>query len=97
MAFDRFALFVNVRVSGADTNNLGRWCWFVVEGGGKRTRIVVAYQPAGDPGKDSAGYTVWDQQSLYFEGQGVGRSSRTIFFIGVKITGGGDHTPWRLQ
>jgi len=80
MAFDRFSSFVNVRESGADARNLGRWCWLVVEGGGKRTRIVVAYQPSGEPGKDSAGFTAWDQHSRYFESQGDGRSPRTIFF-----------------
>ena len=80
MAFDRFASFVNARDSGTDSHNLGRWCWLVVEGGGKRAQIVVAYQPAGDPGRESAGFTAWDQQRLYFEGQGDGRSPRTIFF-----------------
>ena len=65
--------------TGSDETDLGRWCWIKLGGGGKTTRIVTAYQPC-DPGKDTAGETVWDQHQRYFEARGDGRSPRTIFF-----------------
>ena len=64
--------------TGSDETDLGRWCWIKLGGGGKTTRIVTAYQPC-DPGKDTAGETVWDQHQRYFEARGDGRSPRTIF------------------
>ena len=72
-------LSASVIETGCDHHNLGRWTWILVGEGSTRTRFVVAYQPC-DPGKDTAGETVWDQHARYFEALGDGRSPRTIFF-----------------
>ncbi len=64
--------------TGVDITGLGRWCWFLLGSGRKRTRIVMAYQPS-NSGR-SAGTTVKDQQARYFQALGDARSPRTIFF-----------------
>jgi hypothetical protein len=52
---------------GIDTTGLGRWCWFRVGLGSKKTRKVMAYQPS-NLGSSSAGTTVKDQHSRFFSG-----------------------------
>jgi hypothetical protein len=49
-----------------------------VGSGMKKTRIVIAYQPCNF--LRSAGTTVEDQQSQYFQALGDARSPRTIFY-----------------
>ena len=72
-------LSASVHSSGSDYTGLGRWCWQLIKKGDKTTRVVVAYQP-GEPGRDSKGYTVFEQHQRYFEARGDFRSPRTIFF-----------------
>ncbi len=64
--------------TGVDTMGLGRWCWMGIGSGCKKTWIVMAYQPS-NSGR-SAGTTVKDQHTQYFQALGNARSPRTIFF-----------------
>ncbi len=64
---------------GVNPSGLGCRCWFKV-GSGKKTRIVMAYQPSGSKSANSAGTTVREQHEQYFEARGNLRSARTIFF-----------------
>jgi exonuclease III len=64
--------------TGVDIMGLGRWCWMLLGSGRKKTRIVMAYQPS-NSGR-SAGTTVKDQQTRYFQVLGDARSPRTIFY-----------------
>jgi hypothetical protein len=77
MAFGSFA--PEVINLGINTTGLGRWCWFCVGLGSKKTRIVMVYQP-NNLGSSSAGKTVKDQHSRYFCALGDARSPGTIFF-----------------
>ncbi len=58
--------------TGVDITGLGRWCWMLLGSGWKKTRIVMAYQPS-NLGR-SAGTTVKDQQTRYFQVLGDARS-----------------------
>ncbi len=68
--------------TGVNHTMLGCWSWALVcagEGGGaKLARMVVAYQPC-EPGPNSKGSTVFEQQLRYFEARGDFRSPRSIF------------------
>ena len=64
VAFGRVSTFV--RESPKDPSNLGRFCSMLLSGGGKKTRFVQLYVP-GDPGRNSKGFTVWDQQCRVWE------------------------------
>ena len=76
MAVGRFSTFVLDK--GVDSTGLGRWCWILVGGPEKKTRITTAYQPC-DPGHSTAGLTVWDQHARHFESKnGDGRLPWTI-------------------
>ena len=57
-----------VRGVGADITGLGRWSWLHVGGGGKSTRLIVAYQPCGiaNQSRRTRGETVWAQHAWYF-------------------------------
>lgn len=77
LALDRFASFV--QEVGYDETG-----WIKVGGGGKVTKIFSLYQPC-DPGNNTAGLTVWDQQRLFFETKGDGRSPCTILFEDIII------------
>ena len=44
-----------------------------------KTRIIVAYDPC-EPGNNSRGTTVFEQQERYFEERGVFTSPRTLFY-----------------
>jgi hypothetical protein len=66
--------------SGVNPSGLGRWCWFKVGSGKKKTRIVMTYQPFCSKSANSAGTTVREQHEQYFEARGDLRSARTIFF-----------------
>jgi hypothetical protein len=52
---------------GFDSSGLGRWIWLYVGGGGKTTRMIVAYQPCAPGRRTTRGKTVWDQHHWYFE------------------------------
>ena len=65
--------------SGTDYTGLGRWSWQLLGKGNTKTRVVVAYNPC-TPGRDSKGFTVFEQQQRYFESIGDFRSPRTIFY-----------------
>jgi hypothetical protein len=54
--------------TGVDTTGLGRWWWMCIGLGQKKTRIVMAYQPSNSG--CSAGTTVKDQHSRYFQSLG---------------------------
>jgi hypothetical protein len=77
IAFRSFA--PEVTNLGINTTGLGRWCWFCIGSGSKKTRIVLAYQPS-NLGSSSAGTTVKDQHLRYFRALGNAHSARTIFF-----------------
>jgi hypothetical protein len=77
MAFGSFA--PEVIDLGINTTGLGRWCWFRIGSGSKKTRIVMAYQ-LNNSGLSSAGTTAKDQHSRYFCALGDARSLPTIFF-----------------
>jgi hypothetical protein len=64
--------------SGVDFTCLDRRCWMRVGSGTKKTCIVIAYQPCSS-GR-SAGTTVKDRQSQYFQAIDDARSPRTIFY-----------------
>ncbi len=64
--------------TGVDITGLGRWCWMLLGSGWKKTCIVMAYQPS-NSGR-SAGTTVKDQQTRYFQALGDAPSPRTIFY-----------------
>jgi hypothetical protein len=75
-AIGRFASYVTD--IGTDTTGLGRWAWIYVDGGGKSTRILTAYQPS-KPGNLTMGQTVCDQHTRYFESRGEVRHPRQMF------------------
>jgi hypothetical protein len=58
---------------------LGRWSWIYVEGGGKSTRVIVAYQPCSPKNRRTMGETVWDQHLCYFKSRGESRDPRSMF------------------
>ena len=47
--------------------------------GDVQTRIIVDYNPY-DPGKNSKGTTVFEQQERFFEQKGIFTSPRTLFY-----------------
>jgi hypothetical protein len=47
-----------VAESAVDSTSLGRWCWFKMGSGNKKTRVVMAYQPSGSRSASSTGTTV---------------------------------------
>jgi hypothetical protein len=63
MAFKSFA--PEVINLGIDMTGLGRWCWFCIGSGSKKTRIVMTYQPS-NLGSSSAETTVKGQHLRYF-------------------------------
>jgi hypothetical protein len=73
----RFASFVTL--TGADTTGLSRWSWIYVGGGGKSTRVIVAYQTCSPKNGRTMGETVWDQHLRYFESRGESRDPRSMF------------------
>ena len=75
-SFGRLSSFV--MATGVDPTLLGRWSWIRVGGGGKTTRVIVAYQPV-RPNKITSGGTVWDQHVRYFEARGEIRNPRAMF------------------
>ena len=76
-AVGRFSSFV--KEVGSDSSGLGRWSWVRVGGGGKTTRMIIAYQPCGTRGRKTMGETVWDQHTRYFEARGEIRDPKTMF------------------
>ncbi len=54
---------------GMDPDNLGRYCWVELAGGGKTTIMATMYMSC-DPGPNTAGSTVWDQHCRYYERMG---------------------------
>ena len=76
-AAGRFSSFVTE--VGANTTGLGWWSWVHAGGGGRSTRIIVAYQPCGQRGRRTRGETVWDQHSWYFKARGEIRDPWTMF------------------
>ena len=81
MAMGRMSAFIID--TGVDHTELGRWSWILVGAGAgddtQLTRIVAAYQPC-EPGANSKGSTVFEQQQRCFEARGDFRLPRTIFF-----------------
>ncbi len=75
-ASGRFPSFVTL--TGADTTGLGRWSWIYIGGGGKLTRVIVAYQPCSPKNRRTMGETVWDQHLCYFESRGEPRDPRSM-------------------
>ncbi len=51
-----------------------------VGSGGKKTQIVMAYQPSGSSSSNSAGTMVREQHERYFKARGNLRSTKAIFF-----------------
>ena len=64
---------------GADTSGLGRWSWVYAGGGGKFTRLIVAYQPCDPRSRRVRGDSVWAQHARYFEARGEVRNPRVMF------------------
>jgi hypothetical protein len=52
--------------TGVDSIGLGRWAWMHMGGGGKATRVLVAYCPC-QPHCNIGSNTVWDQHCHHFE------------------------------
>ncbi len=50
-----------------------------VGGGGKLTRVIVAYQPCSPKNRRMMGETVWDQHLRYFESRGESQDPRSMF------------------
>ncbi len=59
---------------------LGRWLWIYVGGGGKLTRMIVAYQQCSLKIRRTMGETVWDQHLRYFESRGESQDPRSMFY-----------------
>ncbi len=59
-----------VTAVGSNASGLGRWSWIYTSGGGKSTRIVVAYQPCNPRRRGTRDKTIWDQHLQYFEARG---------------------------
>ena len=78
-ATGRLASFVTI--TGVDETGLGRWAWLYVSGGGKATRVIVAYQPCQPKRRRTMGETVWDQHIRYHESQGEVRNPRIMFCL----------------
>ncbi len=78
MAMGHFS--AEVVESGVNPSGHGHWCWFKVGSGGKKTRIVMAYQLSGSKTTNSAGMTVREQHEQYFEARGNLQSARMIIF-----------------
>jgi hypothetical protein len=76
-ASGRFASFVTL--TGGDTMGLGRWSWIYVGGGGKSTRVIVAYQPCSPKNRRRMGDAVWDQHLRYFDSRGESQDPRSMF------------------
>jgi hypothetical protein len=76
-AVGRAATFVST--TGEDETGLGRWAWLYMSGGGKATRVIVAYQPCQPKRRNTMGETVWDQHVRYHESQGEVRNPRIMF------------------
>ena len=76
MDFGHFA--GHVVDTGTDETGLGIWSWILVGLGKSKPRIVVVYNPY-EPGKDSKGSSVLEQQERYFEAQGNFTSPCTLF------------------
>ncbi len=55
--------------TGVDMMGLGCWAWMYMGGGGKMTRVLVAYQPC-QSHRNTGRDTVWDQHLRYFEARG---------------------------
>jgi hypothetical protein len=72
-SFSSFVTEVGINMAG-----LGCWAWVWVEGGGKSTWIITAYQLC-DPKKKTMGETVCDQHTRYFEAQREIRNPRVMF------------------
>ncbi len=68
-----------VTLTGANTTGLSRWSWIYVGGGGKSTRLIVAYQPCSPKNRRMMGETVWDQHLCYFESRGESQDPRSMF------------------
>jgi hypothetical protein len=65
-AFGQLASFVTA--TGVDSMGLRWWSWLRVGGGGKTTRVIMAYPVR--PNKYTRGGTGWDQHVWYFEAWG---------------------------
>jgi hypothetical protein len=74
MAAGRLSSFVTE--DGFDASGLGRWTQLCVGGGGKTTRMIVAYQPCAPGRHTTRGKMVWDQHHQYFEAPGEIRNPR---------------------
>ncbi len=85
-ASGRFASFVTLQ--GAETTGLGRWSWIYVGGGGKLTRVIVAYQPCSPKNRRTMGETVWDQHLCYFKSRGESGNLGQCFITILSLSSG---------
>jgi hypothetical protein len=72
-----------VTLTGADMTGLGRWSWIYVGGGGKLTRVIVAYQPCSLKNRRTMGETVWYHHLRYFESRGESWDPRSMFHLNL--------------
>jgi hypothetical protein len=66
--------------TGVDSTDLGRWAWMHMGGGGKTTRVLMAYCPY-QPHHNTGSNTVWEQHLYYFEAQRNIKSSIQNFMM----------------
>ncbi len=80
-AVGHFSSFVTA--VGSNASSLGCWSWIYTSGGGKSTRIVVAYQPCNPGRRGTRVEMVWDQHLQYFEVRGEIRDPRSMFRLAL--------------
>ena len=60
-----------VKKAEADETKLGRYCWTKVGGSGKMTYFMTVYMPHNRERDTTKGGTVWDQQKIHYESEGL--------------------------